>query len=231
MSIQDLSLSSNLLTTAQYEEQQAKALFEKQENLDRDDFLILFTTQLKNQNPLDPLENEAFVAQLAQFSSLESMKGMQQTMDDMANESKSDKFLLGANLLGKTVSLEGGRVLAGGGDAVTLSGIVDSSLTDAVFRVYDSETGGLIHEREISRLNAGEVKLEWDGQDSDGQPFPEATYQFSLIANKGDEKVVVPLVSQQVISSVNWDADSKKLKIKLDGGDEMPLDQLSTIEI
>ncbi|MEL0015540.1 MAG: flagellar hook capping FlgD N-terminal domain-containing protein, partial [Rhodospirillales bacterium] len=72
MSIQDLSLPSNLLTTAQYEEQQAKALFEKQENLDRDDFLILFTTQLKNQNPLDPLENEAFVAQLAQFSSLES---------------------------------------------------------------------------------------------------------------------------------------------------------------
>ena len=43
MSIQDLSLPSSMLTTSQYEEQQAKALFEKQENLDRDDFLILFT--------------------------------------------------------------------------------------------------------------------------------------------------------------------------------------------
>ena len=52
MSIQDLSLPASMLTTSQYEEQQAKALFEKQENLDRDDFLILFTTQLKNQNPL-----------------------------------------------------------------------------------------------------------------------------------------------------------------------------------
>ena len=55
MSIQDISLPPGLLTTAQYEEQQAKALYEKQENLDRDDFLVLFTTQLKNQNPLDPL--------------------------------------------------------------------------------------------------------------------------------------------------------------------------------
>ena len=231
MSIQDLSLPSNLLTTAQYEEQQAKAMFEKQENLDRDDFLILFTTQLKNQNPLDPLENEAFVAQLAQFSSLESMKGMQQTMEDMANESRTEKFLLGANLLGKTVSIEGGKVLAGGADSVTLNGIIDAPINDAVFRVYDAETGGLVYQNEFPKLNAGEVKLDWDGSNGDGRSLPQATYRFSLIGSRGDEKVVVPLVSQQVISSVNWDADTKKLKIKLDGGDEMPLDQLSTIEI
>lgn len=231
MSIQDISLPPGLLTTAQYEEQQAKALYEKQENLDRDDFLVLFTTQLKNQNPLDPLENEAFVAQLAQFSSLESMKGMQQTMDDMAKESKSDKFLLGANLLGRTVSVEGGQVLAGGGNAVTLKGIVDSSLTDAVFRIYDAETGGLVHEKEMSNLRAGEVSLEWTGEDGSGQPYPESIYRFSLIANNGEEKVVVPLVSQQKINSVNWDANSQKLKVKLDGGSELPLEQLSNIEI
>ena len=231
MSIQDISLPPGLLTTAQYEEQQAKALYEKQENLDRDDFLVLFTTQLKNQNPLDPLENEAFVAQLAQFSSLESMKGMQQTMDDMAKESKSDKYLLGVNLLGRTVSVEGGQVLAGGGNAVTLKGIVDSSLTDAVFRIYDAETGGLVHEKEMSDLRAGEVSLEWTGEDGSGQPYPESIYQFSLIANNGEEKVVVPLVSQQKINSVNWDANSQKLKVKLDGGSELPLEQLSNIEI
>ena len=53
MSIQDISFRLAWVTTAQYEEQQAKAPYEKQENLDRDDFLVLFTTQLKNQNPLD----------------------------------------------------------------------------------------------------------------------------------------------------------------------------------
>ena len=165
------------------------------QNLDRDDFLVLFTTQLKNQNPLDPLENEAFVAQLAQFSSLESMKGMQQTMDDMAKESKSDKFLLGANLLGRTVSVEGGQVLAGGGNAVTLKGIVDSSLTDAVFRIYDAETGGLVHEKEMSDLGWRGFSLEWTGEDSSGQPYPESIYQFSLIANNGEEKVAASCFS------------------------------------
>ena len=63
------ALPANILTTKQYEEQQAK-LLAKDTELDRDAFLKLFTTQLKNQNPLDPMENEAFVAQLAQISLL-----------------------------------------------------------------------------------------------------------------------------------------------------------------
>ena len=67
------ALPANILTTKRYEEQQAK-LLAKDSELDRDAFLKLFTTQLKNQNPLDPMENEAFVAQLAQFSSLEAIQ-------------------------------------------------------------------------------------------------------------------------------------------------------------
>ena len=66
------TLPSNILTTKQYEDQQAK-LRVQEEDLDRTAFLTLFTTQLKNQNPLDPMDNEAFVSQLAQFSSLEAV--------------------------------------------------------------------------------------------------------------------------------------------------------------
>ena len=94
------ALPANILTTKQYEEQQAK-LLAKDTELDRDAFLKLFTTQLKNQNPLDPMENEAFVAQLAQFSSLEAMTGVRSSMDSMAADSKSSRFLLGSTLIGK----------------------------------------------------------------------------------------------------------------------------------
>ena len=109
------ALPANILTTKQYEEQQAK-LLAKDTELDRDAFLKLFTTQLKNQNPLDPMENEAFVAQLAQFSSLEAMTGVRSSMDSMAADSKSSRFLLGSTLIGKKierlgslVSIEAGR--------------------------------------------------------------------------------------------------------------------------
>jgi flagellar basal-body rod modification protein FlgD len=83
------SLPSNILTTSQYQDQQEK-LVNKTDQLDRNAFLLLFTTQLKNQNPLDPMENEAFVSQLAQFSSLEAMTAMRNSIEEMANNSRTE---------------------------------------------------------------------------------------------------------------------------------------------
>ena len=94
------SLPSNILTTSQYQDQQEK-LVNKTDQLDRNAFLLLFTTQLKNQNPLDPMENEAFVSQLAQFSSLEAMTAMRNSIEEMANNSRTEKFITGSTLLGK----------------------------------------------------------------------------------------------------------------------------------
>jgi flagellar basal-body rod modification protein FlgD len=110
MSIQNAGLlPANILTTNQYESQQMKASTEE-DALGRNAFLELFTTQLKNQNPLSPMDNEAFVAQLAQFSSLEAMQGVRASMEEMAAESKTEKFLIGSNLLGKTLNLDGRSV-------------------------------------------------------------------------------------------------------------------------
>jgi flagellar basal-body rod modification protein FlgD len=55
------------------------------QDLDRNAFLRLFTTQLQNQNPLDPMKNEAFVAQLAQFSTLEATTAMSSSLSDFVS--------------------------------------------------------------------------------------------------------------------------------------------------
>ena len=124
MSIQNAGLlPANILTTNQYENQQMKASTEE-DALGRNAFLELFTTQLKNQNPLSPMENEAFVAQLAQFSSLEAMKGVQASMEEMAAESKTEKFLLGSNLLGKTLNLDGSSVSGGAGREIEATALM-----------------------------------------------------------------------------------------------------------
>ena len=111
----DIPSATNFLTSETYKTQQEAKLFSNEESLGRDAFLTLFTTQLKNQNPLDPLENEAFVSQLAQFSSLEAMKGMQSSLEDVSSKLRNEQFLVGASLLGKSVSLESGLVTAGEG--------------------------------------------------------------------------------------------------------------------
>jgi len=69
-----IALPAGLLTKQQYEKAQFDQKYNMEKDLGRDAFLKLFTTQLQNQNPLDPMDNEAFVSQLAQFSSLESIR-------------------------------------------------------------------------------------------------------------------------------------------------------------
>ena len=152
MSIQNAGLlPANILTTNQYENQQMKASTEE-DALGRNAFLELFTTQLKNQNPLSPMDNEAFVAQLAQFSSLEAMKGVQASMEEMAAESKTEKFLLGSNLLGKTLNLDGSSVRGGAGREIEATALMPMSADEAVFSVYDAESGQLIYREDLKKL-------------------------------------------------------------------------------
>ena len=64
-----------------------------EQELGRDAFLKLLTTQLTNQSPLDPMDNEAFVAQLAQFSSVEGIKGMQASLENMVSGMRQEQMV------------------------------------------------------------------------------------------------------------------------------------------
>jgi len=70
-------------------------------SMGQQDFLKLFTTQLQNQNPLDPTKNEAFVAQLAQFSQLEATTNMATQLTSFVSSQSGDRMLAGASLIGK----------------------------------------------------------------------------------------------------------------------------------
>ncbi len=102
----DTILNSSILTSNQYRTQQNATALAEQE-LGRDAFLKLLTTQLTNQSPLDPMDNEAFVAQLAQFSSVEGIKGMQASLENMVSGMRQEQMVSGANLVGKKVVIEG----------------------------------------------------------------------------------------------------------------------------
>ena len=100
------SLPSNIMTAAQYKAQQdAAALKSSSSGMGQAAFLTLFTTQLKNQDPLEPVKNEAFVAQLAQFSQLEALTNIQTSMDGFVNSMSAEKLLGSASLIGKRISV------------------------------------------------------------------------------------------------------------------------------
>jgi flagellar basal-body rod modification protein FlgD len=222
-------LPSNILTTKQYEEQQAK-LLAKEENLDRDAFLKLFTTQLKNQNPLDPMENEAFVSQLAQFSSLEAMTGVRTSMDAMAADSKSEKFLLGSSLLGKKIERVGSLATMGAGEQITSKANLPSPADSGAFRIYDAATDELVYTKSFNQLPAGSVDLTWNGQNEDGDEMPAGQYKFEFLVDRGGVQTTVPLINKQMISAVSWDQTLEELKVEMEDGSVLGMAEVGRIE-
>jgi hypothetical protein len=102
------SVPSGILTSAQYNAQ--KAATPQKTEMGQTEFLTLFTTQLKNQNPLEPVKNEAFVAQLAQFSQLEATTAMKGSMEGLVAALGNQRIFNAAGLIGKTVAVPDGPV-------------------------------------------------------------------------------------------------------------------------
>ena len=223
------ALPPNLLTTKQYEEQQAKLLVQD-EQLDRDAFLKLFTTQLKNQNPLDPMENEAFVAQLAQFSSLEAMTGVRTSMDSMAADSKSSRVLLGSSLIGKKIERLSDLVTVSAGEKVTSKANLPESADSGVFSIYDAVTNELVYKKDFNRMPAGSVDLTWNGQNQDGEEMPTGQYRIEFIANRGGNLTTVPLLNKQTIAAVSWDREVEELEIEMEDGSKLNIAEVGRIE-
>ena len=140
----EISLASTgTLTKREYDESQL--LKSSEDELDRSAFLTLLTTQLQNQNPLDPMKNEAFVAQLAQFSQLEGITNMSTSLNDVADVIRSDRIMSGANLwLVNQCSLK-----------------PDGSSTDGLKQRPQIEVGPYL--TELSRLILGIYDIQFSG--------------------------------------------------------------------
>ena len=147
----------------------------------QDTFLRLLTTQLQNQDPSNPMSNEDFVAQLAQFSSLEQLVGMQDTMNAvyMAMASMNNSSM--ANLLGTDVVAYGDSFAYPGEGDMELNYEAGGSFVSGTLTVTDA-AGNVVATREIGAGEAGEGAYTFDGRDHDGQPLPEGTYTFSFEA-------------------------------------------------
>jgi|TARA_B110000483_G_C18153249_1_gene526342 flagellar basal-body rod modification protein FlgD len=223
------TLPSNILTTKQYEDQQAK-LRVQEEDLDRTAFLTLFTTQLKNQNPLDPMDNEAFVSQLAQFSSLEAMTGVRTSVDAMAADSKSEKFLLGSSLLGKKIERVGNLATIGAGGDITSNANLPEPADSGAFRIYDPATEELVYTKDFSNLPAGNVDLTWNGQNQEGVEMPAGQYKFEFIVDRGGTLTTMPLINKQIITAVSWDQTLEELKVEMEDGSVLGMSEVGRIE-
>ena len=202
------------LTSAQYNEQQ-KAVTYGEDELGQEAFLTLFTAQLQNQNPLDPMDNEAFVSQLAEFSSLEGIKGMQGSLDNMVNGMRQDQMVAGANLVGKKVQVAGRHFNGGNGDITQGSIDLEYGAQSVIFSVYDPASGELIYRDTQGARLPGRAELNWNGRDRSGEIVPEGSYMMTASAVINGKLETVPVTTMANVRSVSWDPSAQQITLEV----------------
>lgn len=163
MAIGDVNSALGVLDQYRSESSSSVKAAGKQNDLGRDAFLELMVAQLNNQNPLDPQDNQAFVAQLAQFSQVEGLDKLNTTSEGMASELSSYNALQASSLVGQSVIVEGnmnGLLLNGG----VVSGFTEIPASASGLKLSITDSSGQVLEQfDLGNHSAGPMSVRWDG--------------------------------------------------------------------
>jgi flagellar basal-body rod modification protein FlgD len=152
--------------------------------LGKDDFLKLLVTQLRNQDPLNPLDQNQFLSQTAQFTALEQLQNINQTLTDLKATSASSGMAQAATLLGKTVKVAGRDFLFDGAVPVLLPFNLEGSAGQVQIQVLDQQ-GSLLRTLNGGAGQPGDYQAIWDGRDSAGRTLTPGTYYYRVAVLAG----------------------------------------------
>ncbi len=188
-----------------------------------DSFLQLLTTQLKNQNPLEPLDTNQFTQQLVQFAQVEQQINMNQQLTTLVALQKASQTTAAMSFLGSTATVDGSTAKLAAGKA-TWTFSTDKPATGTVN--ITNSTGQLVYSGTFP-LNAGQQNFVWDGRGNNGVQWPEGAYKVSITAkDAAGQAVAVSSQIQGVVDSVDLTQDPPVLII---GGQPYTLDKVRQV--
>ncbi|MDI5922819.1 flagellar hook assembly protein FlgD [Halomonas sp. LR5S13] len=158
-----------------------------------DNFMTMMIAQLKNQDPLKPMDNSEMVSQLAQINTLNGVEDLNETLQGIGSQIDAGRALEASGLIGQGVLVPGDRVLVGrDGEGNVNSTPIGMELEEPAENVKVSITDGagqVLRRYDIGAVDAGVSSFQWDGETDQGNFAPDGAYRISLEATQGDKEL------------------------------------------
>jgi len=194
--------------------------------LGKEDFLELLVTQLQNQNPWEPMNNQEYIGQMTQFSMLEQSRNMNTNLSILQMYQASLNNVQAVSLIGKSIKVAG--------DSTSLkNGVTDTSImyeldeeTQVYIDIYN-EDGEKVATKEMGTQTSGEHEFSWDGKDDEGNTCPDGKYSFKVkVADEDGVQTDIPTFVRGEITGVSFKDNTTYLTV---GGEEYPLSSILEI--
>jgi flagellar basal-body rod modification protein FlgD len=167
----------------------------------QDRFLKLLTTQLKNQDPLNPMDNAQMTSQLAQISTVDGIEKLNATLQKLVASSLDGEALQAAGLVGHQVMVAGSGLQLG--DTGAIGGLQLDAAADQVSVIIKDLNGLVMRTLNLGDLDAGMHNFNWDGTTDAGAQAVNGNYGIEVAAKRGSEKVAAWALQLGAVSNIN----------------------------
>lgn len=182
-----------------------------------DRFLTMLITQLKNQDPLNPMENAEITSQLAQLSTVQGITDLNNTLMALSGQMDMTQSMQAAALVGKEVLVPGDKIALGNGVATTFGVDVVSPAANVKVTIVDG-AGQPVRTIDLGAQEVGVASLQWDGMNDGGTAAPDGAYYATVAAVDADGVAVTAgTVSSGVVKGVSYAASGLQLDLGLAG--------------
>lgn len=216
-SFQNLGLS----TTADKKEVKKQALGQEQ-------FLKLMTTQLTHQDPNKPMENGDFLAQMAQFSTVEGIGDLNKSFADFSSSVSSGQALQAASLVGKSVMVPAEEGVMSLTKPLSGEAVLTNSTDNLKVSFLDSN-GTKVKTLELGRQGSGNVSFEWDGLLDDGTYVDPGVYKITAEANIDGKNTALQTYVSADVESVSLGKKNEEITLALSGLGQVNLNDVKKI--
>lgn len=190
-----------------------------------DRFLKLLVTQLKNQDPMNPMENAELTTQLAQMSTVEGVNKLNDSLDALNAQFRATQVIQGAGMVGRQVLAEGDLLIMSGSTAV--GGVDLGSKADSVkVDIFDAG-GSLVKSLDLGARDAGLVRFVWNGTNNEGVALADGDYSFRVTATAAGEDVAAATYALGQVLSVALKGDA--MAVEVSGLGNRGMDQIRQI--
>ena len=197
-------------------------------DLDRQDFMTLFITQLQYQDPMKPMDSYEMASQLAQFSSMEATMKMADNMEMLLAYQTSQNNLQLLNLIGKEVQAIGDQIGVMDGSASPTQFALGDAADRCFVNIFDA-AGHLVNIVTMGYMEPGVHEFTWDGKNTKGETVPDGAYRYEVDAyTASNQKVEVAHRTTGKVTGVEF--NNGKATVQIDGSLSMGVGDIITVE-
>lgn len=199
-------------------------------SLRQQDFLRLMVAQVQNQDPMNPQTSGDFLAQLAQFSTNDSINSMQASISQLASSLQSNQALQASALVGRKVLVNADSLQLGAEGGVKASIEMTSGLSNLNASIF-SATGELIKSIPIGQPEVGTFEFAWDGTDKSNERVASGAYTVKVTGSYNGQEVAVPTMISANVDSVSLGQNGEGLKLNVAGVGAVALSDVKQISV